>query len=893
VNNELTTDANFQLPAEGVTVATVEIVAERPLVNKSATNAVRIIDNEFFAKFPARGTNAAIAIQPGVVSQGGNLYIRGGRPDEIGYRVEGVTGTDVVYGGNALYTTAESVEQIQVQAGGYSAEFGNANAGIVQSQMRLGSSEGWRGSILAETDRFTSQNKKALGGFSYGYSDVTGTVGGPILGKNLRVFGAFQNTFLRDPAAAVRGPYELKNVVTDPTSTPRHRTVSTTNPTAAQDTLALISQGGNSIGGMNNRWSFSGTAQVELSNLQLRASGSYSFVNRRASTTFQEQFNTSRLPLSIDRNGFGNLKVSYILSPTTFLEVNGSYFATSTKTMDPDFQDNVFLYGDSLANAKLGYQMYGEGQNYTRYTFFNGAIITGLSQPGRQIAGYTKNKTTSFGGRADFTSQVKMHEIKVGGEYTRYTVRRYNTSGVLGWSSIAKTAKDNAELENLLNKSAGVGSDLLGYDILGNQIDGDVIVDNAVRYFGPRHPVFAALYAQDKIEFSDIIMNLGIRWDFIDPNSVDTRDPGNLAFNAEDYILASYFENTPKTSQISPRIGFSFPVTDRTVFHAQYGKFIQQPRLNDSYRGAAQMSGNIKGGLWNANANGWGLGPEKTTQYELGFSQAVSDNASFDITAFYKDIRDQIQFVLIPPTGGGAPIYSSVANVDFSTSKGLEFKFTLRRTQHWSAMMNYTFMDARSTATDPTSSNGIWQLGLGPDALPKYVMPTNFDYRHSGSILLDYRYGANEGGPVLSQLGLNLLFQFNSGHAFTRLQTDSRGPNPTDARFRNPIEPPGSSTTPWFFQLDGRIDKSVRLGPMDLNFYIYVVNILGTDNPVGAFVRTGDTKDDGWLSSAAGQTDVATLGPRFVEMYKALYLGENSGNFGPPRQFRFGVKLEY
>ena len=90
VNNDLTSEVNFTLPAEGVTVGTVEIIAERPLINKSATNAVRIIDNEFFSNIPARGTNTALAIQPGVVLQNNNVYIRGSRPDEVGYFVEGV-----------------------------------------------------------------------------------------------------------------------------------------------------------------------------------------------------------------------------------------------------------------------------------------------------------------------------------------------------------------------------------------------------------------------------------------------------------------------------------------------------------------------------------------------------------------------------------------------------------------------------------------------------------------------------------------------------------------------------------------------------------------------------------------------------------------------------------
>jgi hypothetical protein len=887
VNQDLTSEQNFALPGEGVTVAQVEIVAERPLVNKSATNAVRIVDSEFFEKIPARGVNAAILAQPGVVAVGGNFYFRGSRPDENKFTVEGVSGTDVVYGGNALYTTAEAVEQLQVQAGGFSAEFGGANAGLVQSQFKTGDRDRWKISVLAETDNFTKQNKKSLGGYSYGYSDYTATFGGPILDKTLRFFGSIQNTFQRDLNVSVRDPYTLTNYVTDPTFSAKHPR------TAAADTVSVTS-GGNTVGGRSKRWSAASTLMADFNNLQIRLAGSYTMVNFVNGTYYTSALDVARLGLNRNANGFGNLKISYIFNPTTFLEVNGSYYASANKAMDPDFQDDLYAYGDSLRNAKLGYQLYAQGQNFGAYNFFNGAG-PGLNQPGTVLSGYGKNnqKSTSF--KADFTSQMSNHEFKVGGEYSRYTIRRYNPAGVMGWAKLKQQASTPSQLEDLLNNSSGTGSDIIGYDILGNEIDNDVIKNGGVLYFGPRHPVFAAAYLQDKIEFSDIILNLGLRWDYIDPNSVDTKNPGNLAFNAQDLILATYYENTKKTSQISPRIGFSFPVSDRSVFHAQYGKFIQQSRLNDSYRGAAQMSGNIKGGLWNTGANGWGLLPERTTQYELGFSQTLSDNASIDITAFYKDIRDQIQFQMIAPdqnTGSAAPIYASVGNSDFTTAKGIEIKFQLRRTNRLSAQVNYTFMDARSTATDPTSSNGIWQLGIGPDALPKFVLPTNFNFTHSGTVILDYRYGKNDGGSILQQAGLNLLFSFNSGHSFTLVNATQRGPRPGDARFRDALEPPGSSTTPWFFQLDGRIDKAVNIAMLNVDFYVYVINLLGTQNPIDAFFRNGDTKDDGWFATSAGQQDKKDLGQKFVNMYQAVYLGGNSGNFGAPRQIRFGLKVE-
>lgn len=140
---------------------------------------------------------------------------------------------------------------------------------------------------------------------------------------------------------------------------------------------------------------------------------------------------------------------------------------------------------------------------------------------------------------------------------------------------------------------------------------------------------------------------------------------------------------------------------------------------------------------------------------------------------------------------------------------------------------------------------------------------------------------------------MNFLLQFNSGHPMTRLEAQQKGPNPGDARFRIPVEPINASTTPWFFQLDAKIDKTISLGKLDLNLFVYVINLLGTDNATGAFIRTADPKDDGWFSTSPGQNDAANLGPEYVAMYRTLLLGKNSGNFGAPRQIRFGLKLDY
>ena len=889
VNAGLTTTQEFQLPAEGVQVATVEIVAERPLINKSATNAVRIVDAEFFDKIPGRGVAGAIAAQPGVTYQGGTFYIRGSRGDEAGFRVEGVNTTDVINGGSGLYTTAEAVEQIQVQAGGFNAEYGGANAGLIQSTLRTGNPDRWKASLLVETDRYAEYGKKALGGYSYGYSDYTATFGGPIMTNKFRFFGAVQNTFTRDNAVSVREPYTFTNLVTDGAYTPAHPNGDTDN--FIPDTLRLVEVGGNSLGGQNGIWAYTGSFLYDGGAFQARLAGSYSQTISRDATTFGNYLNQSRLPLRNTWDGFGNLKLTYMISPTTFVEVNGNYYNRVGRVEDPDFKSDLFAYGDSARNAELGYYLVKNSINYNAYGFFNGAFT--MNQPGTQINGYQKNVTKSWGGRIDFTTQIKQHEFKAGGEYTQYSIRRYNPAGVFTWARL-RADNPGEDLENLLNKSTGIGSDLIGYDIFGNEVDSDVIRDGAIYYLAPREPIFAAAYVQDKIEFSDIIVNVGLRLDYIDPASLDAKDPGDLHFNADNWILASDIIQTEKTTQVSPRVGFSFPVTDRTVFHAQYGKFIQQSRLNDSYRGMGTMAGNIKGGFWVAAPNGWGLKPERTTQYEVGFGQQISDFASFDITAFYKDIRDQIQFEQVAVAAGGqTPVYSTLSNKDFATSQGIEFKFTMRRTNRIQAQFNYTFSDSRGTASDQSSSNGIWQLGLGAESLPRYVFPLDWDQSHRGTVILDYRFGQNDGGPILSQLGLNVLLNFNSGHPITRLDAQQAGTNPGDERFRIPLEPINASSTPWFFQLDARLDKTVAIGPLDVNFFVYVINLLGSDNPTGGFIRTADPNSDGWFTIGNGQTAATTLGPEYVSMYNTLNLNRNSGNWGPPRQIRFGLRLDY
>jgi hypothetical protein len=178
--------------------------------------------------------------------------------------------------------------------------------------------------------------------------------------------------------------------------------------------------------------------------------------------------------------------------------------------------------------------------------------------------------------------------------------------------------------------------------------------------------------------------------------------------------------------------------------------------------------------------------------------------------------------------------------------------------------------------------------------LPKFIFPLEFNQVHHGNVSLDYRFAKGDGGPVLEQLGLNVLVNFNSGTSFTRISNQQQSDG--DSRNRVPVEEVGASTTPWFLQLDARLDKSFQFGQIGANIYVYVQNLLGTNNVTGVYRKTGSATDDGWLGTAPGQQDVARFGSDaalYQQMYRAILLGNNTGNYGPPRAIRFGVKFEY
>ena len=508
----------------------------------------------------------------------------------------------------------------------------------------------------------------------------------------------------------------------------------------------------------------------------------------------------------------------------------------------------------------------------------------------------------------------KVHSIKVGGELQMYTIRNYSFTNEGVFTLAGLLANRGNQSENVVYIGRGVNN--YGYDLFGNEYNGKTNTITGAN--APHKPVFAGGYVQDKIEYKDLIINLGLRYDYINVDNQQLINPARPeeTFVKDDKTLIGDASgnpvglvDVPSFSAVSPRLGVSFSVTDQTVFHAQYGKFVQQTRLRDIYQGWYATSNNLSGGFFIPAPVGFNVRPTRTTQYELGFTQQLGDFASFDITGYYKDIQDQVVYTQQNVTNSRYGAYAILTNGDFATTKGLEISFNMRRQARFLVNGSISFQDAEGTGSFPNSNRGI--VGAPLDGVtrfaPQYISPLEFNNAVRGNINLDYRFSKDDGGPILQELGLSVLLTFNSGHPYTVGigGADLEG----DARDRQPVEPLNSSTTPWNYQVDLRIDKTVNLFDLlNANIYIYVINLFDTKNVQNVFLRTGSASDDGYLTTPGVGLERALADPTYAALYRAINLDyyeqwqyATTGAayttqpylYGPPRQIQLGVRLEY
>ena len=933
VSADLTTDVEFRLGGEAIEVEEVVIKAERPIIDKNATNAVRIVEAEDIEILPGRGLGSVINLQPGVVIDEGALHIRGSRSDEVGFFVDGAAARNPVSGGRAVAVIDEALQEIQLQAGGFNAEYGGANAGIILQELRTGAPD-WEVGLLTETDGFTSKYKERFGTYSYGYSNQVLTLSGPVAGNRVRAFLAGQRR-IQDSVPTYWEGFEFNDLADTGDRGGRIHWSRDDDGNAIPDSVDLRLQPGNIDHTRSELLSVNGTLVADLQPFQLRLTSLYSASEgENNGAPVYNMLNTARLSEYEQASSLHNLKATHFLSPRTFYEVNVSLYGQDRRGFDPDFGDAYLLYNDSLAVAGINPDFIpysAQGISLRSYDL-NGFPF---ARRGDLAAGYGKAEESYYGVSGSLTRQTDDHEYKIGFDYQRWTSRRYGVStgglrlaieqtypkldevydeyyngtiaaGELLDAMIAKAEtlpKGEGSLEDFAALVRNTSrADYFGYDAFGRPDQGSGLE-------APRHPVLASAFLQDKIEYGDLIVNAGLRWDYYDVDSYRFKDPQAPALNDSLYTIdLDSMTKTRTFSELTPRLGFSFPVSDVTVFHVQYGRFTQMPAMRSMFAGGARLALELGGQNFISVPTALDIEPVRTTQYEIGFERQFTASASFDLTGFYRDVKGQLHLQRqdISAAAENASAYNFLQNGDFATTKGLEFVFKLRRVNRLRTELNYTLSDARGTGSSINSAVSGVENNTN---LPTIISPLDFNETHRGNIFLDYRFADNDGGALLENLGANLLMKFSSGHNFT-LFTGSigqRGPEEggilagDDPRSRKPVESINVSSTPWTYEVDLKVDKGVDLFGVDTNLYLYVYNLFNRRNVINVYGRTGNAEDDGFLTNPdlSSQIVEASGGQTYRQLYEAInlvnrqhYWTTQGGDIlGDPRQIRFGVEL--
>lgn len=356
---------------------------------------------------------------------------------------------------------------------------------------------------------------------------------------------------------------------------------------------------------------------------------------------------------------------------------------------------------------------------------------------------------------------------------------------------------------------------------------------------------------------------------------------------------AESFKDYEPQVNVSPRIAFSFPISDEAGFFTHYDVLTQRPTNNQ-----LQLLNYLQMQSSTATISNPDLKTEKTISYELGFQQALNNYSALKISAFYRENRDMITARQV--VGAYPQNYTTFMNGDFSTVKGMTVGYDLRRVGNLSLRANYTLQFADGTGSGSTSSLGLISSGKGS---LRTLLPLNVDRRHSFNLSLDYRYrsGKNYNGPVwfgknvFSDAGANLTLSQGSGIPYTKRTRNTSG-SFIDGSING-------SRLPWATSIDLKIDKDVNVKwgkgededkkEATINVYLQILNVLNTKSIRGVYSVTGNPDDDGFLGDAAFQKQISEKEDE--QSYRDLYAISlaNPGFYSMPRRMRLGLQLNF
>lgn len=895
VSIDFTSTINAKLqPTVLETGETVTVVAERPLVRLDMTSSLSSVGADEIRNLPVQGLDDVLELQAGVVRSGGQLHIRGGRASEIAYWVDGVSTTDVFNGSRGLTVENSAIQELQVVSGTFNAEYGQAMSGIIKiitkegGEKLTGDITGYVGDYVSSDKTFSLLKKTSVGiDPATGAYKHVGTLENPLTKIN-PVYNLEFN---------VGGPVPFLNFNKKLTFFANGRFYSDEGYLYGRRWFTTYGFPGNSSFVPLNpyeRQSLQGKLVYKpTSHLTLKYNAFWNHWKNDRTYSQAYTYTPDAIPQQFGEGFTHIFELNHVLSQKTFYELRVNRFYNSYQRYlyenpyaTPKYW--VRVYADTTQGlegfefdpsteegANLLQQIITERRSYVYYPLPDGPV--GYVHPdsnsaptsysfnagGNDLSRY-KRSTAYWVGKLDLTSQInRTHQMKTGFEFRVHELNLDN------YSLIPKTrpGESNAivPFEPAIPETSSVN-----------------------RSVYTREPREFSAYIQDKIELKDLIINVGLRYDYFDANSVvmaDPKDPSIYTPFRAEHIYVN--PNDPQESRIpytpeqrrkfmhkkskpcdalSPRFGLSFPITDRGAIHFSYGHFFQIPDFQYLYDNpdfkVTQGGGNYVFG----NAE---LKPQRTVQYEVGLQQQFRDDIGVDITVFYRDVRDWVGTSPLLPTVNTAVKYSQYENKDYENVRGFTFRLEKRMTSRFGARIDYTFQKAEGTYTNPIDAYNAY---LNNEEKRLTLIPMGFDRPHTLNLVLRYQ---------LAQWTFSLIGNYWSGTPYT--PSFRSGEVVGSSAFSG--LPTNSARVPPQRNVDLYVNRQFFVNNLRLNVFVNFYNVFDIRDAGAVYGDTGkpnvtstrDPKRVGYDPKRVGTVEEWAKQPSWVSGPRQIQVGVSVG----------------
>ncbi|MFH2030104.1 MAG: TonB-dependent receptor [Bacteroidota bacterium] len=798
VSVDQTTNLDFQLTEEALNLQDVVVTASTPIVRRDLTSTEAKVSGDDISMMPLEDIQSVINLQAGVVDG----HFRGGRSNEVKYLVDGVSVNDAYSGGFSLQVEINSLEEVQVLTGTFNAEYGEALSGVVNQVTKIADDK-LTGDFSFYGGDYVSSNSKLFENINHispmGIYNMQGNISGPVPGleKLLKFFLSGRYVY--------SDGYLYGKRIFKP---------SDSSDFSANDPADwyIGSTGNGRYVPMNNNHRY--TLQGKLS---LNVGGGKGIV---LSGMYQDQksrdynhaykLNPDGDYQRLQNSYLGILSYTHVISNSAFIDFALSAFRTN---------NNQYVFEEPLDTNYV---------NPDRKKDVSGSAF---------LSGGTENwnfnhSTTTYTAKTDLTWQInQIHQIKTGYEFQYHNLDYEDFQIVVDASTDYKPA---LPIPGAFN-----------YNIYST------------------NPYQFALYLQDKIELDYLVVNVGVRFDYFQPDGEYLEDPNkvNLLDNLQPPFPDSMMNTAQSKYQFSPRIGISYPITDKGAIHISYGHFFQVPPFEYLYQNPnfrIPLTGDFPGTIGKTIGNA-DLKPQQTIMYEIGLQQAITDDFGITATAYYKDIRNLLSTEIF--IKNEFKKFSKLINRDYGAVKGITLTFEKPFRNGLGATLDYTFQIAKGNASDPNDAFNKAQANP-PIESNKQLVPLDWDRRHSLNMTLTL------GDPedyILSGIG-----RVGSGFPYT----------PSLQNQRTGLE--NSDNKPAVFNIDIYFTKYVMLFGTRLSLFAKIYNLLDTQNEQDVF---GDTGRAGYTLELTRNQQA----PRGVNTIKEFYTRPDF--YSAPRQIYIGFSF--